>query len=229
MKLLLGPLLALAAGCSGFQQPCADQLQKLPVSGPSESTRCRFQMSIDSPRLAGEFDGVLVAKSDVVRAQLFGDLGPKILDLVARRDRIVGYSPQTREAVDCALPGEAEPHLLTFMGVSLIEEFLTPVTRSRVTGTRDEGEGTWFRMTPAVEGMSSRHFVGRNGIRRRFGWMYGLSWDEEWTGAGERRIRAPDLSIRIKVLERTNAPAAEAAAFEIKLPADVRIVAGSRK
>jgi len=42
-------------------------------------------MSVDSRWLAGEFDGVVLAHegaSPIARAQLFGDLGPKIFDLV---------------------------------------------------------------------------------------------------------------------------------------------------
>lgn len=231
MRGLVAVFLLASSGCSSFGAPSPEQLARLPESPRASVVRCRFQMSIDSPSLAGEFDGVLVAKGDeVVRTQLFGDLGPKILDLVARRNRIVGYSPQTREAVDCFLPGEAKPHLLTFMGASLIEEFLAPLSRARVTGVREEEGGTWYRLRPAVEGMSTLAFVGPGPERiRRLGWMYGLSWDEEWTNPDERRIRASGLSIRVKVLERTAAPAPDAAAFELTLPADVRIVAGSRK
>ena len=53
--------------------------------------------------------------------------------------------------------------------------------------------------------------------------------EEEWATPDECRITAPDLSIRVKILERTHRPLSTLATLELTLPADVRIVKGSRK
>ena len=65
--------------------------------------------------------------------------------------------------------------------------------------------------------------------KRKFFWMTGVSWEEEWATPDECRITAPDLSIRVKILERTHRPLSTLATLELTLPADVRIVKGSRK
>ena len=227
-----------AAGCSSFDAPTDERLRGIPLdseeTGPS-ALRCRFRMSVDHPSLAGEYDGVVVAHqaraNPVLRAQLFGDLGPRFADVMARPDRIVGYFPQTREGVDCALPREASPHLLLFLGASLIEEFLTRADRSRVTGIRREGEETWLRLRPAIQGTECHLFrdeAGKSKKRKLF-WMTGVSWQEEWPTPDECRITAPNLSIRVKILERKAQPLTTLVTLDLKLPDDVRIVKGSRK
>lgn len=241
MRRRLALLLSLAAaGCSGFEPPTEERLRGVvldpefrassPALGPAY-TRCRFQMSIDHPSLAGEFDGVVVAhralNRPVLRAQLFGDLGPRFADLVASPERIVGYFPQTREGIDCALPGEASPHLLLFLGASLVEEFLTRVDRPRVTGVRREDGETWLRLRPAIPGTECHVLRGAGMKKRRFFWMTGVSWEEEWPTPAECRVTAPDLSIRIRILERSHPKVLEP--VDLKLPEDVRIVKGSRK
>jgi hypothetical protein len=245
VKRLIGVLLLLAAGCSGFDPPTSDRLKGLPLDplqDPPTSTpprishtRCRFHLSVDSPSLAGEFDGIAVAVSGVsrpvVRAQLFGDFGPKILDLMCRPDRIVGYFPQTREGIDCALPGEAAPHFVLFMGASLLEEFLPRVGRPRVTGIRDEDGGSWLRLQPAIEGLETVRFMSRSSDakKRKYRWMYGLGWEEDWPTAEECRIAASGVSIRVRILERTLEAPVKPESLELTLPADVRIVKGTRK
>ena len=67
MKSLPTVLLLLAAGCSGFETPTPAQLRALPLPAEDAATsgqpltRVRFQLSIDSPWLAGEFEGVVLA------------------------------------------------------------------------------------------------------------------------------------------------------------------------
>jgi hypothetical protein len=191
-------------------------------------------MSVDSPWLAGEFEGAVLARhgggAPVIRMQLFGDLGPKILELSARPGRIVGYFPQTREAVDCALPAEAAPHPLILLGASLVERF-SAVNAERVLGLREEADGAWIRLRPAIEGMETRVFRDRAGRMetRRLSWMYGLSWEEQWRGEEEVRIAAPDLSIRVKILERESKPGGDTGSPDLVLPGDVHVVKGSRK
>jgi hypothetical protein len=237
VRRLLGPLLLAAIGCSGFERPTSDQLQLLvPSTSPPTPVleRLRIRMSLDSAWLAGEFDGVVVAmrgpEGPVVRVQLFGDLGPKMLDLLARPERIVGFFPQTSEGIDCALPDEASPHLLLFMGASLLERFARE-TPARILGVREELEGYCVNLRPTVRGTEVHTFHDRGGrpTKRRIWWMYGLSWDEEWPGADELRISAAKLSIRVRILERNADATIKPGTLELILPSDVRLTKGSRK
>ncbi|RPH40707.1 MAG: hypothetical protein EHM91_10825 [Planctomycetota bacterium] len=239
MRRLIALVLSLsAAGCVAFDAPTDERLRGIRLDseepGPS-AARCRFRMSVEHPSLAGEYDGVVVAHrsrtNPVLRAQLFGDLGPRFADVMARPDRIVGYFPQTREGVDCALPREASPHLLLFLGASLVEEFLTRADRSRVIGVRTEGEETWLRLRPAIPGTECHLSLDVEGKakKRKFSWMTGVSWQEEWSTPDECRITAPNLSIRVKILERMPQPLTTLVTLDLQLPEDVRIVVGSRK
>lgn len=244
MKPIAGLLLLLAAGCSGFAEPTPERLMGLPFppsppvgSVSLRSLSVRFQMSVDSPWLAGEFEGVAVGRAGGLglprlRAQLFGDLGPKVAELMVDPDRIVGYFPQTREGVDCAIPGEATPHPLLFMGASLAQELLVSETASEVDGVREESEGTWLRLHPFLKGTEVHRLMSRGNPelkRRRFWWMLGVHWEEDWVSPTECRITAPHLSMRFKILERRQGMGAPAAELGLRLPDDVRIVAGSRK
>lgn len=238
MRRLIAPLLLLsAAGCAGFETPTPGQLDALgfperAAPGP-DTARSRLHLSVDSPWLSGEFDGVVVARFDggagAARAQFFGDLGPKVFDLSARADRIVGYFPQTLEGVDCALPQEAAPHPLLFMGASLVENF-SDLPRDRVVGIRREGEGWWLNLRPSIPGLQVHLFVDRDGARkkRRYRWMYGLSWEEEWEGQ-VCRITARGVAIQVTLHDREFDHLKNPAALDLRLPADVRIVQGSRK
>jgi hypothetical protein len=191
-------------------------------------------MSVDSPWLAGEYEGVVLARVGgpvpTIRVQLFGDLGPKSLDVVARPDRIVGYFPQTHEGVDCSLPGEAVPHPLLFLGISLIEEF-SELSEDRVLGIREEDGGCWLRLRSAVDGLDVVEFESKDHqrIRRRFRWIYGVAWEQERTGVDERRITAPGVSILVKILERDSEPPKTPGALDLILPSDIRVLRGSRK
>jgi len=246
VKRLAGLAVLVLAGCSGFDQPRPDRLEGLglrpdytasrpPPSG-STFTRCRFRMSVDSPWLAGEFDGIVLAEQSFVerrlRAQLFGDLGPKMADLAVGRNRIVGFLPQTRQGVDCTVPGEETPHLLLLMGEPLFEEFCCEVTPSRVTGIREESGGAWLRLGSTMAGVEAHFFADRTRRetkKRRYWWMTGVHWEEEWTDPSTCRITAPHLTIRVSIVERTPVKPDHPEAIELALPADVRIVAGSRK
>jgi hypothetical protein len=242
----LPALLVLAtAGCCGFEPPTDAQLDQLFGPGPRSGkfdttgsgvfTRCRFRMSVDSPWLAGEFDGIVVARSavehPVLRMQLFSDVGPKVVDLRVSPDRMVGYFPQTREGIDCALPAEAAPHPLLFIGASLADHFFAPAMRSRVTGIRESDDGWSLRLDPIIEGVDSRAAVSRAGTvrKRAFSWVYGAGWEEEPVGARELRITAPRISIRVTIQEEVQETSGKPGVLDLTLPDDVRIVAGSRK
>jgi len=237
VRRFIGLLLLAAAGCSGFAAPRPEQLRELASTNAPHApaiTRYRIHMSLDSPGLAGEFDGVVLAKhgggAPVIRIQLFGDLGPKMIDLLARPDRVAGYFPQAKEGIDCALPAEAVPHPLIFMGASLVEHF-SEWPSSRVLGLREGPDGFWVRLRPMIAGMETQAFresTGRVTISRH-SWMYGLSWQENWPTPDELRVSGSGVSIRVRILERSNEAPARAEMLELKLPADVRLVAGTRK
>ncbi len=238
MRRLPALLVLCAAGCSGFAPPTPEQMgsltlpERMPSVGVSV-VRSRVRMNIDSKWLSGVFEGVILGRLEggvpAVRAQFLGDLGPKALDLAATPERIVGYFPQVQEGIDCALPSEAAPHPILFMGVSLLER-LVPVTKSRVMGVREDEEGTWVKLRPAVEGVESTAIVsgGRNPPHRRYRWMYGLAWDERGSG-DEVTITAPELSIQVKILGEEPLDPGAAPGLRLTLPADVRVTAGSRK
>jgi len=195
--------------------------------------RYRVHLSVDSRWLAGEFDGFVLAHegaAPLARAQLFGDLGPKVFDLVARPSRIAGYFPATREGIDCVLPAQAAPHPLLFLGVSLLE-IAADIRDDRVLGVREESEGWWLRLKPLVPGMHSEALVGKDGrtIERRFRWMYGVGWDARWEDFDRCTITATGLKIQVRVLEAERLETRPARAFELSIPEDIRIVEGSRK
>jgi hypothetical protein len=242
----------LAAGCVGFERPTSAQLQGFPVARANPGwdptlaprrTLVRFQMSMDSPWMAGEFEGVLLAEWNMVmprlRVQFFGDLGPKIVDLAVERDRIVGYFPQSREGVDCLLPRESSRHPLLFIGASLAEEFLEWETTSLVTGIHEEADGAWLRLQPYFRGMEVHRFWSAEHPqvkKRRYWWMLGVHWEEDWISSEECRITAPNLSLRVKILKREDKGLATdpenvktASQLDLTLPDDIRLVAGSRK
>ena len=232
----LAAVLLCCAGCSGFEIPTSARLDELRLADEAASpfARRKFRMSVDSAALTGEFDGVaqaqLLTNPPAVRAQVFGDLGPKMMDLLARTDRIAGYFPQPMEGVDCALPGEAGPHLILFMGATLLEDFL-PFRRSRVAAIREEEGGVWLRLSPVIPGLVTDVFRTRAGEieRRKYTWMYGISWEASRVAPDEWRITAPDVDIRMKVVERDQAPPATAGVFELTVPSGVRLTRGSRK
>jgi hypothetical protein len=190
-------------------------------------------MTVDSPWLAGEFDGVVLARegpAPEARVQLFGDVGPKILDLVARPDRVAGFFPQTREGVDCRLPSEAAPHPLLFLGVTLLEDF-ADVDEARVVGVRPDAGGLRLDLKPVVPGMRSEALRAPDGrtLERRFRWMYGLEWRERWERPDECSIQAKGLTLRIRVLETSPVEKRPERAFDLEIPGDVRLAEGSRK
>lgn len=236
MRFVAAAFLLLACGCSAYVRPTPEDFRrlKLPANPPPSGTlRYRLHLSVDSKWLAGEFDGVLIvdeAGGPVARAQFFGDLGPKMFDLLARPDRITGYFPQTREGVDCALPRQAAPHPLLFLGVNLLEDFAA-VREDRVRGVHETGDGWWLDLKPLVPGMRSEALWTAEGrtIERRFHWMYGVGWDETWEDADHCEISATGLTINVRILSRESVAPRPTRAFELTLPDDVKIVEGSRK
>jgi hypothetical protein len=236
VRRLLASVVLLGCGCSSFVKPTADDLRRLHLAAPrttSETVRYRLHLSVDSVWLAGEFEGVVLVDegaSPSARAQFFGDLGPKVFDLLARPDRIAGYFPQTREGVDCALPREAAPHPLLFLGVNLLEDF-ADVGEDRVQGIRQEAGGCRLDLKPLVPGMHSEVLRSPDGrtIERRFRWMYGLQWEERWESPTSCEITSTGLRLHVRIRSREPLRPPPARAYELALPDDVRVVEGSRK
>jgi len=236
VRRLFATVVLLGCGCSDFAAPTAEDFRRLHLAAPrpqGDSIRCRLHLSVDSPWLAGEFDGVLLVDdgaAPVARAQFFGDVGPKVFDLLARPERITGYFPQTREGVDCALPREAAPHPLLFLGANLLEDF-ADVGEDRVRGVREAPEGLWIDLRPVVPGLRSEALRAADGrtIERRFRWMYGLHWEERWDGPDSCVITSTGVRLRVRILSREALHPRPSHAYDLALPDDVRIVEGSRK
>ena len=228
MRRLLSVLLLLT-GCSSYETPTAADFRRLNLSPPAPpaATPIRVRISLDSRWLAGEFDGVVIARSGpspVARIQLFGDLGPKMIDLLARPERVTGYFPQAREGLDVRLPDQATPHPLLFLGVNLLED-LADIDEARVLGVQERDDGWWLDLKPLVPGMRCEALRGRDGriLERRFTWMYGVGWTEVWKDATESEVKASGVHLRIRLLatERVDPPVK---AFELAIPADVQVV-----
>jgi hypothetical protein len=138
-----------------------------------------------------------------VRLQLFGDLGPKMLDLLARPDRIAGYFPQTREGVDCALPARGDAASAARSWARRCREFLRAATPR--DGIREEraapGCGCVAWSGAGVDAFSRPDGTGEAAVLvdvRRAGRSSGPTADD----CGSRR---PDVSIRVD-LEREADP-----------------------
>ncbi len=222
MRRLLPALAALFAGCQGYSEPTPGVLARVrwmdPLKGPA--LRLTVEIDIEGSKLAGRFDGVIVARtgpSPVLRAQCFPDLGPKAIDLVARRDRIRGILGPEGERVDAAMPLVGMPHPLLLMGLSLLEH-VAPVTEDRVLGVRDEGDLTWLSLRPVVEGSHSAAALdGMNRVvRRSYSWVYGIRWEEDLDPGRNLTIRAPNFIMRVRIRESQVLAAVPDSTFEFQ-------------
>ena len=148
----------------------------------------------------------------------------------ALRSSVVTVPAGGGDGVDCALPREAARHPLLFLGASLLERF-TPKVADHIEGVREAEDGLWIKLSPAIDGMTSTMFRDRAGAMtlRRFSWMTGVAWEEQQTADQELRIRAPRMSIRIRMLDQADDVAVKPGLLDVTLPEDVRIVEGSRK
>lgn len=232
---LLPALLAVVAGCSGFLEPTPEMLAllQLPPVPPAGALRVRVRMDVDTPWLAGAFEGVVLARrgpSPRVRAQFFPDLGPKAVDLAAAPGRIAGYFPVQHEGVDCTLPAESTVHPITLIGATLLEQF-SELTPGRIDGMKADG-GSWLLQVPSlIPGCDTvlTYLPGTGVTRRQFSWHYGVGWDQVYLSDRECLISAPSVRVKISVLEEKDAGTLAPSLFELEIPADVRLRAGSRK
>ena len=96
--LLLAALLVLS-GCRSFA-PASPATQQL-VRAMELSERIpadQFLLEIESPFLAGVFDVLFVVEQQVMRAQLFPDVGGKVMDLTVGVDAITATMPAPARA-----------------------------------------------------------------------------------------------------------------------------------
>lgn len=223
----LGVLALLAlAGCAGFHQPSAAELQALllaadphvggalaigPLAGGAApaAAACAGVVTIAAPRLAGTFDAALLVEPGPrgrARLQLFPDLGGKVLDVVACDERIEGVIPHASQHVRADPRAERlEAHLLAFAGVTLLE-LATPVTRSRVLGVRRAGTGYELRLAPraaASEVVASVDAGGR--VQRIALRAAGAAWSV--TPGPPLVVEAPGFLLRATVHEQEPLPA----------------------
>ena len=227
MSRLLPFALAVMAGCAvPFEPPTPSDIGNLIQfpAPPGPYVRARTRFSIESLSFGGVFEGVVLARtgpSPVLRVQLFPDVGGKALDLVARPDRITGYLPHLGEGIDMALPSEARLHLLSLVGVTLLEH-LVPVTGDRLIGVqRDMACG--YRLRGAAVGVELTAWsAGLGHTRREFQWVHGVRWTELAVAGRSSEISTPRLSARMEVLEITFPKTLPDSLFELKLPDEVK-------
>lgn len=154
------------------------------------------EVTIDSERLRGTFEGVLVSDpAGRIRVQLFPDLGGKILDLVADEDAIVGSIPQAEIRVEGnPREGNLPRHLLTFFAITLLEAAV-PLHPDRVVDVRTEGAHLWVRVRPRVAGSeveiaidAEGRVIAREYRFRHVGWCERPGSVTEVVGAGFRLV-----------------------------------------
>lgn len=219
------PLLLLA-GCAGLPAPTPEALRRLKTSFPPPSSpyvRVHAEVRIDSDRFAGNFHAVLVARTGgdpQVRLQLLPDVGPKVLDVLATRQRIRGWFPQTGEMLDVALPSEARAHPIVFFGLTLLERFADIEGRVLATNGADF---TLKPLSPVVEvsGSALPFGLGRETHPRSltFRWSSAVSW--HWSNAPES-VRADGFELEAVGWKEQRLDRIDESVFRLELPVDSR-------
>ena len=224
------PLLFLL-GCAGLPAPTPEALEALrfripPPGGPF--LRIRAEVDVESDSFAGAFHAVLVAKTGqnpVVRLQLLPDVGGKVLDLLASRERITGWFPQTGERVDVALPGEARSHPIVFIGLTLLELF-APV-EGRIRGVELRGNDWVFSLdsrSGVVDVTGTTEELARRSERPflrtlTFRWSPFVSWT--WRNEPDEVV-APGFRLRMKSGAGEQLDRVDESLLRLELPVDSR-------
>jgi hypothetical protein len=213
-------------GCRGFVEPDSKLLAKLRAlpSPAGPYLRLKSAVTVESPWLSGNFDGVIVASpgpSPRVRAQWFPDLGGKALDLLAQPDRIVGYLPRSQEALDFSPTSHAGPHPLLLMGITLLEHF-APLSEARVLGMQETDDGWWVELKPVVEGCRVTAFLRADGavLHRKF--ERGVRWEQRIRPGRDITIDAPGLTLRADDAKPQELSTVPAGLFELNLPGSAK-------
>lgn len=195
----LAPLLLLA-GCAGWADPTAEDLRRLGDADRRPAyVRGKAVVDVSSPWFTGQFTTALVARTGgdpAVRLQLIPDLGGKAVDLFMSPTRLRGRFPHTGEELDWALPEQARPHPLLFIGITVLEEFASVVPR--VVGAQEEKlvlrrylvrglvppTEVEFVLWPLPEGFEAE---------RVFHWRGGT-----WRLTREHEVLGPGVTVRIR-------------------------------
>jgi hypothetical protein len=215
--------LGAVAGCRAFETPEPGQIRGLlarvpPLEGPF--LRLKVRLDLESASLSGAFWGVIAARTGPeprVRAQFFPDVGGKVMDLVARPDRITGVFPMTGERLDIALPDEARLHPLSLIGVTLLEH-CAPLSEARIGGVRAGAEGFEFRVAGVAPGVSVILEPRGERLVRTFEWKHGVRWTESSEPGGSASVTAPRFKLSLTVLEKERVPSWPDRVFEILPP-----------
>jgi len=186
-------LLLLLTGCRSWGPPSKATLATIAglPAAPSRPSRARVRVTMESDTLRGTFGALMVIdpQGPKVRLQIFPDIGPKLLDLVATPRRFAGHIGD-RDRIDTS-PDDAPRHLLVFMAFTLLE-MAAPLTADRIEEARD-APGT-LRIRPVAGPLEIQARVEGSRIRRSFRFRH-VRWDASVsTGAGEgveeSRVRA---------------------------------------
>ncbi len=224
MRAFALPLALLTlAGCRGLEPLRPGEFlnfRGIPPAPEGPFVRLKVRIDINSPSFAGVFDGVVIARTGpapAVRAQFFPDVGGKALDLLARPDRITGHFPMSGEGIDIALPDGARIHLISLIGVTLLEH-AAPLDETRVRGRR----GSEIEAAGVAPGVTVRLEQGGIGlVKRHYEWLHGVTWTE--TATPDRiRIGSPRMTAGIDILKRERLDKAPDSLFELKLPDEVK-------
>ncbi len=177
----LAPALLLLAACRTLGPAGPDALEAVAKVPPSPPRRLAGRLSASGPAFSGTFEILAVLSPGGARMQILPDLGPKVLDLAATRERIVAWQPASGKGIAAEFSAVGI-HPAALFGATLLE-IAEPVTRERVTGARAEEGGWWIGLEPAVRGLGSLAFVTPDGRipRRRLSWL-ASSWEVEEEG-----------------------------------------------
>ena len=223
-----GGVIAIVAiavtGCCGFVEPSPELRSVLRYAPPPEGPciRAKVRVKIDSPWIAGTFDGVLVARtgdSPIIRMQLFPELGPKALDLVASPSNVTGYFPHKGQGDDHSLPLESIPTPIDGLGITLVEHFTT-LGEERALGMRETKEGWTLQIQPAVKDLKLEGRITKEGrvLSRSFRYSWLVRWTQEVHPDGGFSINAGKLSLRLSIKETKTIQSLPDKIFMLRLP-----------
>ena len=208
---LLVLALVLSGGCRGFAPPEPELLARLErrAEGGTGPERRTARLEVEGEDFAGDFTAVLVtdgAPRPSARLQLLPEVGPKVLDLVARPDALEGSLPG--EPYSHAR-GDAPPplHPLAILACCVLEDVapLAPrVAGARETTLDDGSPGLELSVEPVLEGCEVTALVDASGAVRERRFRLGRARWREVCEGDRRAFLAPGT--RWVLRDETRAP-----------------------
>jgi len=179
-------------------------------------------VDVDSPWISGRFQGALLARTGEdprVRLQLFHDVGTKVLDLVARTDRVVGVLPDDGLADDRTLPPSGRPTALFCLGLTLLQQF-AGVEADRLVGARDGSDGRELRIEPVVRGLTVILVAGDGARFREFRFELpgGVRWHRILGPGAASTIEGPDVRVTLTPIASNIVQSVPASVFDLAVP-----------